>query len=393
MGRSRPGVCVWSGRLAWVLVVAWSRLAQSHVVPCAMLTVTVVCSVFRPRVWPVVAAHPGGMPLVTVRPCPCLVCTQALNYEIRVVAGNANRPLAEEIARHLKVKITQAEIKRFADGECYVSLKENVRGKDVFIVQPTSPPVNDHLMELLLIIDTLKRASAKRITTVMPYYGYSRQDRKNAPRVPISARLVADLISTAGAHRVLAFELHAGQIQGFFNIPVDHLFAIPVFADHLIKMGLNKDVVVVSPDAGGMERARALAKRLNAALAIIDKRRSAPNVAHVMHVIGDVRDRDCVIVDDMVDTAGTLTQAAAALKDHGARRIMACCVHALLSPPAVDRIRDSCIEELSVTNSLVLSPEKQLKNIRVLSVAKLFAETIRRVHREQSVSTLFDDDL
>lgn len=384
---------MWSGRLAWVLVVAWSRLAQSHVVPCAMLTVTVVCSVFRPRVWPVVAAHPGGMPLVTVRPCPCLVCTQALNYEIRVVAGNANRPLAEEIARHLKVKITQAEIKRFADGECYVSLKENVRGKDVFIVQPTSPPVNDHLMELLLIIDTLKRASAKRITTVMPYYGYSRQDRKNAPRVPISARLVADLISTAGAHRVLAFELHAGQIQGFFNIPVDHLFAIPVFADHLIKMGLNKDVVVVSPDAGGMERARALAKRLNAALAIIDKRRSAPNVAHVMHVIGDVRDRDCVIVDDMVDTAGTLTQAAAALKDHGARRIMACCVHALLSPPAVDRIRDSCIEELSVTNSLVLSPEKQLKNIRVLSVAKLFAETIRRVHREQSVSTLFDDDL
>lgn len=175
---------------------------------------------------------------------------KALNYEIRVVAGNANHPLAEEIARDLKVKITQAEIKRFADGECYVSLKENVRGKDVFIVQPTSPPVNDHLMELLLIIDTLKRASAKRITAVIPYYGYSRQDRKNAPRVPISARLVADLISTAGAHRVLAFELHAGQIQGFFNIPVDHLFAIPVFADHLIKMGLNKDVVVVSPDAG-----------------------------------------------------------------------------------------------------------------------------------------------
>jgi len=326
---------------------------------------------------------------MVARPPPA----QALNYEIRVVAGNANLPLANEIARHLKVKITAAEIKRFADGECYVSLKENVRGKDVFIVQPTSPPVNDHLMELLLIIDTLKRASAKRITAVIPYYGYSRQDRKNAPRVPISARLVADLISTAGAHRVLAFELHAGQIQGFFNIPVDHLFAIPVFADHLSTSGLRDDVVVVSPDAGGMERARALAKRLNAALAIIDKRRSAPNVAHVMHVIGDVRGRDCVIVDDMVDTAGTLTQAAAALKDHGASRIMACCVHALLSPPAVDRIRNSCIEELCVTNSLVLSPEKQLKNITVLSVAKLHAETIRRVHREQSVSTLFDDDL
>lgn len=335
---------------------------------------------------------------------------KALNYEIRIVTGNANRELAKEIAHHLKVNMTVAEVSRFSDGETRVHIEDNVRGKDVFIVQPTSPPVNDHLMELLVIIDTLKRASAKRITAVIPYYGYGRQDRKVAPRVPITARLVADLIQTAGAHRVLAFELHAGQIQGFFNIPVDHMFALPVFVNYLRKTYLVKDpagpagpgaagpdvpnngVVVVSPDAGGMERARLLAKKLNAALAIIDKRRSAPNVAHVMHVIGDVEGRDCIIFDDMVDTAGTLTKAAEALKANGARSVKACCIHAVLSGPAVERIKKSCIEELVVTNSILQGDDKlaALPCMTLLSIGNLMAETISRVHREESVSSLFD---
>lgn len=322
---------------------------------------------------------------------------KALNYEIRVVSGNANRPLAQEIAHHLKVRMTSATVSRFSDGETRVAIEDNVRGKDVFIVQPTSPPVNDHLMELLVIIDTLKRASAKRITAVVPYYGYGRQDRKAAPRVPITARLVADLIQTAGAHRVLAFELHAGQIQGFFNVPVDHMFALPVFVDYLKSsetgpVDSHPGPVVVSPDAGGMERARALAKRLDASLAIIDKRRSGPNVAHVMHVIGDVDGRDCIIVDDMVDTAGTLTKAANALKENGAKSIRACCIHAVLSGPAVDRIKASCLEELVVTNSIVLpeaAKEQIGDRITRLSVGSLMAETISRVHREESVSTLF----
>lgn len=320
---------------------------------------------------------------------------KALNYEIRIVAGNANRELAQEIASHLKVNMTAATVSKFSDGETNVHIEDNVRGKDVFIVQPTSPPVNDHLMELLVIIDTLKRASAKRITAVIPYYGYGRQDRKTAPRVPITARLVADLIQTAGAHRVLAFELHAGQIQGFFNIPVDHMFALPVFVEYLKKAkkldGGEKGVVVVSPDAGGMERARLLAKKLDAALAIIDKRRTAPNVAHVMHVIGEVEGRDCIIVDDMVDTAGTLTKAAEALKQNGAKSVRACCIHAILSGPAVQRINDSCIEELVITNSVAHpeNMEKKIPCIKKLSVGTLMAETISRVHREESVSTLF----
>ena len=316
---------------------------------------------------------------------------KALNYEIRIVAGNANRELAEEIAKDLKVKLTSAVVSKFSDGETRVHIEDNVRGKDVFIVQPTSPPVNDHLMELLVIIDTLKRASAKRITAVIPYYGYGRQDRKTSPRVPITARLVADLIQTAGAHRVLAFELHAGQIQGFFNIPVDHMFALPVFVDYLREAKLDKDIVVVSPDAGGMERARLLAKRIDAALAIIDKRRSAPNVAHVLHVIGDVKGRDCLIVDDMVDTAGTLTKAAEALKENGARSVRACCIHAVLSGPAVQRINESCIEELVVTNSIAQPEDMQerLPCMKTLTVGPLMAQTISRVHREESVSTLF----
>lgn len=324
---------------------------------------------------------------------------KALNYEIRVVSGNANPVLAREIASHLKVRMTSAVVSRFSDGETRVAIQDNVRGKDVFIVQPTSPPVNDHLMELLVIIDTLKRASAKRITAVIPYYGYGRQDRKAAPRVPITARLVADLIQTAGAHRVLAFELHAGQIQGFFNIPVDHMFALPVFVNYIngseeyraIRASNPNPLVVVSPDAGGMERARLLAKFLDAALAIIDKRRSAPNVAHVLHVIGEVQDRDCIIVDDMVDTAGTLTKAAVALKENGAKSVRACCIHAVLSGPAVERIQNSCIEELVVTNSIELKQEvyESLSCITRLSVGTLMAETISRVHREESVSTLF----
>mmetsp|Transcript_2163 Transcript_2163/g.3901 ORF Transcript_2163/g.3901 Transcript_2163/m.3901 type:complete len:355 (+) Transcript_2163:294-1358(+) len=316
---------------------------------------------------------------------------KVLNYEIRIVAGNSNIPLAQEIARLLRVNITDADVRRFSDGEVYVSIRENVRGKDVFIVQSTSPPVNDHLMELLVIIDTLKRASAKRITAVIPYYGYARQDRKSHPRVPISARLVADLISAAGAHRVLAFELHAGQIQGFFNIPVDHMYAIPVFAEYLLKEDVPEGLVVVSPDAGGMERARALAKRLNSSLAIIDKRRSGPNVAHVMHVIGDVQGRHCIIVDDMVDTAGTLTEGARALVEHGAATVRACCVHAVLSGPAIQRIQDSPLERLYVTDSILLEEQKLIPKIKVLGVAQVFAETIRRIHREESVSSLFQD--
>lgn len=332
---------------------------------------------------------------------------KALNYEIRIVSGNANRALATEIAQQLKVKLTTAVVGKFSDGETRVHIEDNVRGKDVFIVQPTSPPVNDHLMELLVIIDTLKRASAKRITAVIPYYGYGRQDRKTAPRVPITARLVADLIQTAGAHRVLAFELHAGQIQGFFNIPVDHMFALPVFVDYLNKnpssntmaraeSNSNSDhscsnIVVVSPDAGGMERARLLAKKLDAALAIIDKRRTAPNVAHVMNVIGDVRGKECIIVDDMVDTAGTLTKAASALQQNGAKSVRACCIHAVLSGPAIQRINESCIEELVVTNSIAhaVDMEKELPCLTQLSVGPLVAQTISRVHREESVSTLF----
>lgn len=320
---------------------------------------------------------------------------QAMNYELRVMSGNSNPQLAEAIARNLNVKLMQADVKRFSDGEVFVSIKENVRGKDVFVVQGTAPPVNDNLVELLVMIDTLKRASAKRITAVMPYFGYARQDRKSAPRVPISARLVADLIETAGAHRVLAFELHAGQIQGFFGVPVDHMYAVPVFVDYLQHhaFGGLTDPVVVSPDAGGMERARALAKRVDASLAIIDKRRSGANVAHVMHIIGDVRARDCIIVDDMVDTAGTLTEAAGALKKHGARRVLAVIVHPILSGPAIQRLRDSEIDQLIVTDSVVVSAERRAASgdkILQLPVDQLFSDCIKRIHREQSVSSLFD---
>jgi ribose-phosphate pyrophosphokinase len=310
-------------------------------------------------------------------------------YDLKLFSGNANRPLAEEIAQHLRLKLGDADVSRFSDGEVYVQINENVRGEDVFIVQPTCPPVNDALMELLVMIDAFKRASARRITAVLPYYGYGRQDRKAQPRVPISAKLVADLITAAGATRVLAVDLHAGQIQGFFNIPVDHLFAAPVIIDYLAKKDLH-DPVLVSPDAGGVERARAIAKRLKAGLAIIDKRRDGNNVAVFMHLIGDVSGKDVVVIDDMIDTAGTLIQAVDALKREGARRVLAAGVHPVLSGPAITRIKESPdLEELVVTNSIPLPPEKLLPKIHVLSVAPLLAEAMRRIHDEESVSTLF----
>jgi ribose-phosphate pyrophosphokinase len=309
-------------------------------------------------------------------------------YELKLLSGNANRPLAEELARQLGVALADAEVSRFSDGEIFVQINENVRGTDVFVVQPTCPPVNDNLMELLVMLDALKRASAQRITAVLPYYGYARQDRKVQPRVPITAKLVADLITAAGAHRILALDLHAGQIQGFFNIPVDHLFAAPVLIDYLGLKGLE-DPVVVAPDAGGVERARAIAKRVRAGLAIIDKRREGPNVSIFMHLIGDVKGHDAIIIDDMIDTAGTLVQAVDAVKREGARRILACGVHPVLSGPAIARIEGSPLEELIVTNSIPLDPGNRIAKITVLSVANLLGEAIRRIHNEESVSTLF----
>jgi ribose-phosphate pyrophosphokinase len=311
-------------------------------------------------------------------------------YELKLFTGNANRALAEEIAQYLRVPLGEGEVSRFSDGEIFVQFNENVRGADVFVVQPTCPPVNDTLMELLIMTDALKRASAHRVTAVLPYYGYARQDRKVAGRAPISAKLVADLLEAAGVNRVLALDLHAGQIQGFFNIPVDHLFAAPVvMIDYLKKKDLH-DPVVVSPDAGGVERARAIAKRLNSGLAIIDKRRDGPNSGVAMHLIGDVDGRDVVVIDDMIDTAGTLVQAVMALQREGAKRILACGVHAVLSGPAIDRIKASPIEEVLVTNSIPLPDDKRAAGrITVLSVAPLLGEAIRRIHDEESVSTLF----
>jgi len=308
---------------------------------------------------------------------------------MKLVAGNSNRPLAEAIAGTLKLPLTKSVVKRFADMEVFVEVLENVRGEDVYVLQSTSFPANDNLMELLILVDALRRASAKRITAVMPYFGYARQDRKPGPRTPISSKLVANLITRAGADRVMTLDLHAGQIQGFFNIPVDHLFAAPaVMIDYLGKKDL-KDPVVVSPDAGGVERARAIAKRLNAGLAIIDKRREGPNAAVAMHLIGDVRDRDAIVIDDMIDTAGTLVQAVSALEREGARRIIAGGVHAVLSGPAVERLRTAPIEEIVVTNSIPVTAEKLLPTMTVLTVAPLLGEAIRRIHDEESVSTLF----
>lgn len=307
---------------------------------------------------------------------------------LKILTGNANPALAEEICQCLGCGLGKAAIRKFADGEIHLQVKENVRGCDVFAVQPTSTPVDTHLMELLLMIDALKRASADRITAVLPYYGYARQDRKDRPRVPISAKLIASLIETAGADRVLTLDLHAAQIQGFFDVPVDHLFATPVILDYFGDKG--NSLTVVSPDAGGVERARALAKRLNAPLAIIDKRRDEPNVADVMHIIGDVEDRRCLMIDDLVDTAGTLEQSAAALRRHGAMAVSAFATHPVLSGRAVERIRESVLDEVVVTNSIPLREEaKACDRIKVLSVAPLLAQAILSIHEETSVSTLF----
>jgi ribose-phosphate pyrophosphokinase len=309
--------------------------------------------------------------------------------ELKIFTGNGNPALAKEIADLLHTPLGNALVTRFSDGEINVQLVDNVRGMDVFVVQPTANPVNRHLMELLIMIDALKRASAARITAVLPYYGYSRQDRKVQPRVPITAKLVADLITTAGADRVLTVDLHAGQIQGFFNIPVDNLFAAPVLLEYIRSKTL-RNLTVVSPDAGGVERARAFAKRLGAMLAIIDKRRDKPNVAQVMNIIGDVEGHDCLMLDDMVDTAGTLTEGVAALKANGAGKVYAACSHAVLSGPAIERINASAFDEVIVTNTINLEEkQKACPKLKVLSVAPILAEAVKRIHEETSLSSLF----
>jgi len=311
------------------------------------------------------------------------------NDRFKIFCGSANEPLAEDICKFLDMPRGQAHLQRFSDGEVYFQLLENVRGADVFVVQPTCYPVDQHLMELLLMIDALKRASARRITPVIPYYGYARQDRKDKPRVAVSAKLVADLLTTAGAHRALVVDLHAPQIQGFFNIPVDHLFASPVLVSAVRDLNLP-DLTVVSPDAGGVERARFFAKKMDAALAIVDKRRTDINVTEVMHVIGDVRGRSALILDDIIDTAGTLVKTADALLDAGAARVLACASHAVLSGDAVERIHRSRLEQVIVSDTIPLSDKAKAEpKIRVKSIAGLLARAIESIHEETSVSSLF----
>ena len=308
---------------------------------------------------------------------------------MRLFGGTSNTHLTLEICKYLNIEPGKITVKTFSDGETLVEIGENIRGQDLFVLQSTCTPVNDNLMQLLIIMDALKRASADRVTAVIPYYGYGRQDRKNKPRVPISAKLVADLITVGGANRVVSMDLHAGQIQGYFNIPVDNIFAAPILLKY-IQSNFQNDLVIISPDAGGVERARAFAKRLNATLAIIDKRRDAPNIAKAMNIIGEVNGKTAIILDDMVDTAGTLTQAAKVLKNRGALAVHACCTHAVLSGPAIERIESSAIDTLLVTNTIPLNGNaKECKKITVLSIAELMGETIRRIHNSNSVSTLF----
>src|SRR6202453_2482138 len=312
-----------------------------------------------------------------------------VDEKFKIFSGTANAPLADEVCNFLGMPRGQAMVKRFADGEVYIQIQENVRGCDVFVMQPTCRPVDEHLVELLLMIDAFKRASARRITAVMPYFGYARQDRKDKPRVPISAKLVADLLTTAGADRALIVDPHTPQIQGFFNIPVDHLFASPVLVDHFRKLSLPK-LTVVSPDAGGVERARFFAKKMEAALAIVDKRRVEMNVAEIMHVIGDVKGRSCLIIDDLIDTAGTTVKTAAALLQNGAISVYACASHAVLSDPAVQNIHNSAIEHVVVTNTVPLTAEAAGETkIMVLSIAGLIGRAIQSIHEETSVSKLF----
>jgi len=310
---------------------------------------------------------------------------------IKVFTGNSNQPLAQEICKHLSVRLGDAKVRTFSDGEVMVEISENVRGRDVYVIQSTSEPANDHLMEMLVMVDALKRASAARINAVVPYFGYARQDRKVAPRAPITAKLVADLMSVAGVDRVLTMDLHAGQIQGFFDIPVDHLYAAPVMLDEIRKICPDTSkLVVVSPDAGGTERARAFAKRLNAGLAIIDKRRSGPNVSEVMHIIGAVKGKTCAIIDDMIDTAGTLCTAATALQAEGANDVYAFATHGVLSGPALERIDNSPLKRVVITNTIPAENKvKDCKKLTSLSVSRLLSEAIRRIHNDESVSSLF----
>lgn len=312
-----------------------------------------------------------------------------MDKELKLFTGNANPALAREICGHLGISLGEATVSSFSDGEIRVRIEESVRGADVFLVQSCCTPVNTSIMELLIMIDALRRSSAYRITAVIPYYGYARQDRKAQPRVPISAKLMADLITTAGADRVVTMDLHAGQIQGFFNIPVDHLYATPVLLDYINKRGAA-DLVVVSPDAGGVERARAFAKRLQVQLAIIDKRREGPNNAQIMNIIGDVEGRNALLLDDMIDTAGTIVQGAQACAEKGARMVWAGCTHAVLSGPALELLQESCLTEVVVTNTIPLNgKEQRCPKLRVLSVAPLLGEAITRIHAEESVSSLF----
>ncbi len=309
-------------------------------------------------------------------------------YGFKLLAGGANRPLAEEIARCLGTELCKLTTSQFADGEIFVRIDENIRGSDIFIVQPTNAPA-ENTMELLLLIDAARRASAARITCVMPYYGYSRQDRKDQPRVAIGAKLMANLIEVAGADRVLGIDFHQHQLQGFFDVPVDHLYAAPVFVSHYRKKQL-RDLVVVAPDVGAAKMARGFAKRLDGSFAIIDKRRPRANVAEVVNVVGEVAGRDCLIVDDMIDTAGTVTEAARALKRLGAEQVFVCATHALLSGPAPERLADAPISEVTVTDTIAIPPERRFPQLRVLSVGELLSKAIRYTHSEQSVSSLFD---
>ncbi len=312
-----------------------------------------------------------------------------LSKRLKIFTGNANPDLAQEIAQYLGVSLGEARVSRFSDGEIQVRINESVRGADVFIVQPTCRPVNEHLMELLVMVDAVRRASARRVTAVIPYYGYARQDRKTRARDPITAKLVANLITASGARRVVTMDLHAGQIQGFFDIPVDHLPGVPILAQYFLQQKLE-NVVVVSPDHGGVTRARDLAERIGAPLAIIDKRRPEPNVAEIMNIIGDIKNKKVIMIDDIIDTAGTIAQGAHALKTWGATDIYVCCTHPVLSGPALDRLNQAPVKEIVVTNTIPLSTEKCLQKIKVLTVAPLLGEAIIRIHEDLSVSKLFD---
>ncbi|ADL11639.1 ribose-phosphate diphosphokinase [Acetohalobium arabaticum] len=309
--------------------------------------------------------------------------------KLTVVTGNSNPKLAEEICDYLGTSLIDAEVFRFSDGEISVTIRESVRGSDVFVVQPTCPPVNENIMELLIMIDALKRASARSVTAVVPYFGYARQDRKAKPRDPISAKLISNLLTSSGADRLVSIDLHAAQIQGFFNIPVDHLLGAPILAEYFLNKGLD-DTIVVAPDVGSVKRCRDFAERLDTSIAIIDKRRPEPNVSEVMNIIGDVSDKNVILLDDMIDTAGTITEAGRVLKNKGAKKVYACCTHPIFSGPAIDRLKESVLEEVVVTNTIPLSEEKKLDKVKVLSIAPLVGEALDRIFKDLSVSVLFD---